>query len=684
MIVRDEERHLEACLQSIGDVVDEIVIVDTGSTDRTVEIARAFGARVHVHPWNANFAEPRNISLELARGAWILYIDADERLRPISRKLVRSRLEGATELALRVRLRPFAGATPYWEYRLWRSDPRIRFEGVMHEKVTPSIAAVTAADTVTAGESELFLDHVGYEGDQTHKHRRNLPLLRAQLSTDPASPYNWAHLATVLEGLGDSAESEAALEQAVQLARDMDFSSGGLAFAALVHRRRDQGQDSAELLDEGLSRYPDTVALAWLKVCAEIEAGRYENALRWLGRFDVDTTMPIEDTTAYAADLFVARAPEARGLCLFRLGRYGEAAAAYRQAEQFEPSDQAHRIKRLLSEHRAAAEADGAGRTAAPISGNGVRWPARELLTGFAVDLGGVSVGLSATDAARAEAMRTVLGRMPPSVDDPVVHLAFGRHRVPLPDRSPDESQGDMELWHDPGALGLAYGTSVSALVASGRGTVGGYTSDVTRVFRRVAPFMLASLLAPHNRFVIHGGAIQRDGHAVLILGGSGWGKSTLILGALQDGWSVLSDDLVLVRTDRSGPVVSGIPKTLTVPREVVSPDTPAWAIDNDPRARVRLRFEGWDRGSHLVTSLVVVGHGHAEEATIEPIEPVELLALLLRSMLSQQLPNVRRYTRLAITLCGLPARRLLHSEPPGARAQRAAEALTASWMRGG
>ena len=143
MIARDEEAHLPACLRSIVDVVDEIVLVDTGSTDATVSIARSFGARVHEHPWQGDFAAARNAALDLARGEWILYIDADERLRPISRERIRATLKGASDcVSLRVRLVPFVGATPFWEFRIWRSDPRIRFVGRMHEKTTPAIDAV--------------------------------------------------------------------------------------------------------------------------------------------------------------------------------------------------------------------------------------------------------------------------------------------------------------------------------------------------------------------------------------------------------------------------------------------------------------------------------------------------------------------------------------------------------------
>lgn len=684
LIVRDEAAHLEACLRSIHDVVDEIVIVDTGSTDETVSIAHAFGARVHVHPWQGSFAEPRNIGLELARGAWILYIDADERLLPISRTRLRSRLQHATEVALRVRLRPFAGATPYWEYRLWRSDPRIRFEGVIHEKVRPAIVAVAAADRLTVSESELFLDHVGYDGDQTRKHERNLPLLQAQLSAEPANSYNWSHLAKVLEVLGESTESDAALERAVEVARDSGASPGGLAFAALIRRRLEQGEAAADLLDEALTRYPDTVLLAWLKVCTEIDAGRHEHALRWLSRFDVDTTMPIEDTISYPMELFGARVPDARGVCLFRLGRFSDAAAAYRQAEAFEPGDQARRLRRLLCEHRAAEVAsDPPAAVGVPgASADGVRWAARELLHGLTVDVGGVPVRLSATDAMRAEAVAALFARMASSAADPLVHLSFGGHRAPLPERGPDETQGQLQLWHDDDALAMASGPFMSAVVNQGRGTVGGYAQDLSRAFRQFAPFMLGSLLAPHDRFVIHAGAIQRDGEAILVLGGSGLGKSTLVLGALRDGWNVLSDDLVLIRSDPSGPVVTGIPRTLTVPGELASAEESFWRIDNDPRARVRLPFEGWDRAWRPITSLIVVGHGDGEAASVQPIDHVEMLAILLHSMLSRQPQNVRRYARLAITLCGLPARRLLHSQVPEVRAQRAAEALTAPWTR--
>jgi glycosyltransferase involved in cell wall biosynthesis len=80
MIVKNEERYLDNCLKSVKDVVDEIVIVDTGSEDRTVEIAKNYTDKVYFHPWKNSFSEARNHYLKYAAGDWIFQIDADEEL----------------------------------------------------------------------------------------------------------------------------------------------------------------------------------------------------------------------------------------------------------------------------------------------------------------------------------------------------------------------------------------------------------------------------------------------------------------------------------------------------------------------------------------------------------------------------------------------------------------------------
>lgn len=164
LIARDEEKFLGACLASLDGLVDEIVVVDTGSADRTRDIAEAGGARVYQRPWTDDFAAARNQALDLARGEWILYIDADERVRAGTADGVRAQLGQRAYLGHRVLLYPRPGHSAYWELRLFRNEPDLRFRGVIHENIWPAIEARQAAAGGAIGQTGLVLDHEGYEG----------------------------------------------------------------------------------------------------------------------------------------------------------------------------------------------------------------------------------------------------------------------------------------------------------------------------------------------------------------------------------------------------------------------------------------------------------------------------------------------------------------------------------------
>lgn len=203
MIVRDEEAVLGDCLASIESVVDEMVIADTGSTDRSREIGAAHGARLIDFPWRDDFAAARNAALVEARGQWILYIDADERLARTDKALARAALDNPRLIAARPWFRIKTGFTLAREFRLFRNDPRIRFRGAIHEKVSIDILRLSGELGLEIGEPDLLLEHIGYDGPQEHKHRRNLPLLRAELASRPDDVYNWHHLGRILEATGD-------------------------------------------------------------------------------------------------------------------------------------------------------------------------------------------------------------------------------------------------------------------------------------------------------------------------------------------------------------------------------------------------------------------------------------------------------------------------------------------------
>lgn len=145
MIVKDEEEYLEACLASVKGVVDEMIVVDTGSTDRTPEIAEAQGAKVIRHRWRDDFAAARNAGLERASGEWILVLDADEQLfeedKAALRQLVTTPQSAAAFLINIYNRTDDGGQTISVYNRLFRNRPEYRFEDRVHEQVARSILA---------------------------------------------------------------------------------------------------------------------------------------------------------------------------------------------------------------------------------------------------------------------------------------------------------------------------------------------------------------------------------------------------------------------------------------------------------------------------------------------------------------------------------------------------------------
>jgi tetratricopeptide (TPR) repeat protein len=324
-----------------------------------VAIARDAGAHVLLRPWDDDFSAARNAGLAEATGEWILYIDADERLAPTSRRAIEDLLTDAAEVAFRVRFRPRPGATPYREFRLWRNDPSIRFVNVIHETVIPTITAVGARDGRPIGVTDaVLLEHLGYEGDQTRKHLRNLPLLRRQVLLTPENLFVWHHLARVLEGLGYDDEAEQALVSAVEVARAKSGIDplGVLAYADLIAVRLEAGQSVRALLAEARERYPDNWALAALEGRVLIEEGRYDDAIAVFEAIAAVRVDALPDLgPSYDQRIFGEHAHHQRAIALFRLGRYADAADAWAEAERLTTDpDAGYGARRQLAQARAA------------------------------------------------------------------------------------------------------------------------------------------------------------------------------------------------------------------------------------------------------------------------------------------------------------------------------------------
>lgn len=353
MIVRDEGHHLEACLRSIEGLVDEVVVVDTGSIDETCSIAPRFGARVYERPWDDDFAAARNSALERATGDWILYIDADERVRPIARCHLEPSLANEDLIGLRVVFHPSANVTAYRELRLFRNRPLIRFEGVMHENIWPGVVRHMRAHGGRIGECDVTFDHEGYEGDQTAKHHRNLPLLMRALADDPEHVYCWYHLGLVQQGLGHPAEARAAWLAGIDVVRKKGpISTGALSYLHLLEMEIAAGNDCRDLLDEALELFPDVPHLVWLDGRLSMRDGCHHDAIRPLERLLGWPDEPVS-RLAYDRRGLMLNVHRALAACHFVLGNHEIAARHFAEAERSEPDHLEHRVKRQLCERLA-------------------------------------------------------------------------------------------------------------------------------------------------------------------------------------------------------------------------------------------------------------------------------------------------------------------------------------------
>jgi tetratricopeptide (TPR) repeat protein len=220
LIARDEETNLPRCLASLAGAVDGICLIDTGSSDRTAQIAREAGAVVGSLPWDDDFSVSRNAALDLAEGDWILQVDADEELDASSIPALRETLSrpGPCRLVEVALLdgtdHPGSVQLP----RLFRLDPRIRYRRALHESVLDSLAESGLGEPLPCA---VRLVHHGYSTDAMagkSKHQRNIRILRKVRDRGEADAYDLYKLGTTLS------RWEAAQERSESLERAWDLS----------------------------------------------------------------------------------------------------------------------------------------------------------------------------------------------------------------------------------------------------------------------------------------------------------------------------------------------------------------------------------------------------------------------------------------------------------------------------
>lgn len=269
LIVRDEEEMLGDCLASVADLADQLVVVDTGSNDRTIEIARECGAEVHHFEWCDDFSAARNASITHATGDWILWLDADERLEVDSiPELKRCLRRERRPVIYRVRIRNVKAdgkSTSLSDaHRLFTRHPGIRFDGIIHEQISPSAHQVGAEER----GSQIFLYHLGYglEGAAAAaKQARNRTLLEKRVQEHPDDAY--AHY-TLAHNYREAKELEAAIDH---YRKALNLGQFAAPMKASLHNALadvlldlGQEQEAQDLIEWSLGRFPRQIAAYYL------------------------------------------------------------------------------------------------------------------------------------------------------------------------------------------------------------------------------------------------------------------------------------------------------------------------------------------------------------------------------------------------------------------------------------
>lgn len=195
MIVKNEQRNLDRCLVHAKPIVDQMIIIDTGSSDQTVDIARSHGANVYLFPWRNDFSAARNFALSKSEADWNLVLDADEYIISGSRQDITSFMENPAHIGALTCIDSYPDGEGISKSTslISRLLPRgVQYTGRIHEQVDSPLPRI---------QIPIILEHDGYLLQNHEKGERNLPLLYEELKKHPSDPYFLFQAAVTLRNM---------------------------------------------------------------------------------------------------------------------------------------------------------------------------------------------------------------------------------------------------------------------------------------------------------------------------------------------------------------------------------------------------------------------------------------------------------------------------------------------------
>lgn len=273
MIVKNEASHIGNCLESVKDFVDEIIIIDTGSTDQTTEICEQFSATIYQYEWGDDFSAARNFGLQLCQKDWILWLDADETIDSNAKETITSCLQTTDEQIIQLPIINYFGKSEQlnqedyhllYQPRLFQNQLGIYFTGRIHE--TLDVSKLDCKQTVLSTP----IHHFGYTDEQMEskkKSQRNLAILFDEIQKNEDNPWIKYFIASELNLLKEYELAFQFLNQSI-----IDFIKRNIQPPSILYKlkydiliRTENWQGAAESIEKALLLYPDYVDLHYYK-----------------------------------------------------------------------------------------------------------------------------------------------------------------------------------------------------------------------------------------------------------------------------------------------------------------------------------------------------------------------------------------------------------------------------------
>jgi tetratricopeptide (TPR) repeat protein len=346
-IARNEEKALPRALASVKGVADEIIVTDTGSTDRTAEVAKEMGATVVHFPWCDDFSAARNFSISHARGDWILWLDSDEELLPDSVEELRACMARQNALAFYVLRQDLKSAdrldyyTVMWQLRLFRRHDDLRFLGRCHPDFQPDIDELAAKTGLRVEHSGITLRHYGYVAELTQaKLQRAARLLQLELKDRPGQLYYLIEYGRTLLMLDDPRGKAVLREASAALLSHAKNPEPPTPIVSLLLEQLLQWSPaelppgySPALVESMVTRwFPTNAPLLWLLAQKAAMSGQFADAERLLRRLvAMGKDHSYEQWVSFDPRLVGEDAKFNLGACLVRQGKAQEALTVFKE-----------------------------------------------------------------------------------------------------------------------------------------------------------------------------------------------------------------------------------------------------------------------------------------------------------------------------------------------------------------